>query len=208
MAITDLFRSKDSVFLDLLDRQAQATVDGWKALEAFVHTGEPGPAQRVRELEKEADELRRILIDELRKTFITPMDREDIFDLSLAIDDVMDYGMTTLEEIGLLEVEPDKFLKRMVGLVRRAGEEIHLAITRLQHNPTVASEHALRAKKRENQVEKCYREGIAELFSESYDLDHLLHALRLREVYRHVSNAADRVDSAADRIGNIVMKIT
>jgi len=108
----------------------------------------------------------------------------------------------------LLQVEPDKYLKRMIGLVRRSSEEIHLSMQRLQNNPSVAVEHALRAKKRENQVEKAYREGIAELFAESRDLEHLLRALRLREIYRHVSNAADRGDHAADAIGSIVMKIT
>lgn len=201
-------KSKDDVFIHLLTQQTSVTVEGWKALETYVHTGEPGAGRRVVELEKEADELRRVLVDELKKTFVTPMDREDIFDLSLAIDDVMDYALSTVEEIKLLEVTPDPYLKRMVGLVRRAGDELNLAMVRLQENPNVAAEHALRAKKRENQVEKVYREAIADLFAESRDLDQLIHALRMREVYRHVSNAADRGDNAADRIGTIVMKIT
>lgn len=208
MAISELFRSKDDIFIELLTKQAAITVDGWKAVEAFLHSGDEAAAKEVRTKEKEADETRRILVDELSKTFVTPMDREDIFDLSLAIDDVMDYALSTVEEIRLLRIEADSYLKRMVGLVRRAGEELHLAMVRLQRNPNVAAEHALRAKKRENQVEKTYREGIAELFRESSDLDHLLQALRLREVYRHVSNAADRGDNAADLIGSIVMKLT
>lgn len=207
MAISDIFRFKDDVFISLLTSQAEITVEGWKALEVYVLSGDRSAAQRVREIEKEADELRRILVDELTKTFITPIDREDIFDLSLAIDDVVDYALSTAEELIILQVRPDKYLKRMVSLVRRAGEEIHLAMVRLQNNPNIAVEHALRAKKRENQVEKTYREGIALLFANSNDLEQLIHGLRLREAYRHVSNAADRCDNAADRIGSIVMKI-
>lgn len=208
MTLKDVFRSKDDLFIRLLTAQTESTVQGWIALEEFLETDGQDAAQRVRDAEKEGDELRRVLVDELKKTFITPMDREDIFDLSLAIDDVMDYGLSTLEEVLLLEIEPDPYLARMVQLVRRSSEEINLAMTRLQRNPNVAQEHALRAKKRENQVEKVYREAIAQLFAESVDLDHLLHLLKLREVYRHVSNAADQGNEAADRIGTIVMKIT
>ncbi|MEA3336674.1 MAG: DUF47 family protein [Chloroflexota bacterium] len=208
MALKRIFRSKDDVFIKLLTEQTEITVAGWKALEDYFETRQESAAQKVRDSEKQADELRRVLVDELQKTFITPMDREDIFDLSLAIDDVMDYGFSTLEEIRILEIEPDQYLARMIQLVRRSCEELSLAMTRLQRNPNVAQEHALRAKKRENQVEKVYREAIAQLFAESVDLDHLLRTLRLREVYRHVSNAADQGNIAADRIGTIVMKIT
>ena len=70
-------------------------------------------AQAVRNLEKEADEVRRILIDELNHTFVTPIDREDIHALSRAIDDVLDYAYSTVDEMVILEVEPNDFLQRM-----------------------------------------------------------------------------------------------
>ena len=66
---------------------------------------------------------------------------------------------------------------------------------------------AQRAKALENRVEDVYREALAELFSDAKDIDHMLIILKTREVYRHLSNAADRGDEAANVIGDIVVKI-
>jgi len=146
------------------------------------------------------DEVRRILIDELNRSFITPIDREDIFALSLTIDDIIDYAM--------LEVESNSYLRRMVSLVREAAYEIYMGVVRLQDHPNVASDHAVRAKALENRVETVYREALAELFHGPTDIDHVMEMLKLREIYRHLSNAADRGDEAANVIGDIVVKMT
>ncbi|MGC4116177.1 MAG: hypothetical protein QM765_16690 [Myxococcales bacterium] len=72
----------------------------------------------------------------------------------------------------------------------------------------MANEHAIRAKQLENQVEKLYREATAQLFKEKVDsVDGVLHLLKLREVYRHMSNAADRADVAANIITDVNMKV-
>jgi len=171
------------------------------------NTGEE-VAKRVSKAEKEADEIRRILIDELNRTFVTPFDREDIFALSRAIDDVVDYGHTTVDEMLILDVKPNPYLRRMASLLREAAEEIYLAICRLEKHPNVANDHAVQAKALENRVERVYREAIAELFHGPEDLHHIMDMLKLRELYRHLSNAADRGDEAANVILNIVVKMT
>ena len=63
---------------------------------SYLETGNPQVAADLSLKEKEADEVRRILIDELNRTFVTPFDREDIFALSRSIDDVIDYADTTV----------------------------------------------------------------------------------------------------------------
>ena len=163
-------------------------------------------AARVRAAEKEADEVRRILIDELNRSFITPIDREDLFSLSRAIDDVLDYADTTVEEMVLLGVTPNPYLVRMVSLLRDAAEEINRGVQRLADRPSVANEHAVRAKALENRVESVYREAVGALFNGPRDLEHVVEMLKLREIYRHLSNAADRGDEAANIIGDIVVK--
>jgi uncharacterized protein Yka (UPF0111/DUF47 family) len=162
----------------------------------------------VVQAEKDADEVRRILIDDLNRTFVTPMDREDIFALSRTIDDVMDYAYSTVEEMQILDVEPNDFLRRMVSLLQDAVTELHLAMLRLKENPGVASEHASRAKALENRVESVYREAVADLFSGPGDVHHVMEMLKLREIYRHLSNCADRGDEAANVIHDIVVKMT
>jgi len=171
-------------------------------------TGEdPAAASNLNTKEKEADEARRILIDELNKTFITPFDREDIFALSRTIDDVLDYAYSTMTEMEILKVEPTPYMQRMASLLRDAAYELSMAVNRLEEHPGVSNDHAQRAKALENRVEDVYREALADLFSGVEDIKHVVKMLKLREVYRHLSNAADRGDEAANVIANIVVKI-
>jgi uncharacterized protein Yka (UPF0111/DUF47 family) len=64
----------------------------------------------------EIKEIRSVLIDDLHNTFITPIDREDIYNISNALFDMVDYGITTIEEMNILKVKPDEFIKEMISL--------------------------------------------------------------------------------------------
>jgi len=204
----EFFKPKQDKFLQLLIEQAETTLEGIQALDAYMKKRSDKHAGAVVQAEKDADEIRRILIDDLNRTFVTPFDREDIFALSRAIDDVMDYAYSTVEEMQILDVEPNSYLRRMVSLLENAANEIHLAMLRLKENPGVASEHASRAKALENRVERVYREAVADLFSGPDDIHHVMEMLKLREIYRHLSNCADRGDEAANVIHDIVVKTT
>lgn len=199
-------RKKTNRFIELLIKQAEHTSNGMNLLLQYVKNPDEALARQLTEAEKEADEVRRILIDELNRTFVTPIDREDIFALSLTIDDVLDYANTTVEEMEMLEIEPTQFLERLVSLLSQAAVEIHRAVMRLEDHPSVANDHAVRAKALENRMETVYREAISELFHLPRDVDHIVDMLKLREVYRHLSNAGDRGDAAANVIGDIVVK--
>jgi predicted phosphate transport protein (TIGR00153 family) len=199
-------RKSTNRFLELLIKQAEYAIEGMQTLLDYVKEPNETLAQEVTKYEKEADEVRRILIDELNRTFVTPFDREDIFALSLTIDDVLDYGNTTVEEMHMLDINPNKYIERMVSLLTDAAREIHMGVLRLEDHPNVANDHAVRAKALENRVETVYREAIADLFRMPRDIDHVVEMLKLREVYRHLSNAADRGDEAANVIGDIVVK--
>jgi len=208
MGLTDFLRPRQSNFFKLLLDQADKTREGLVALEEYMQTGDPKDAKRVTEIEKEADELRRILIDELNRTFVTPIDREDIFTLSRAIDDVIDYAHSTVDEMAIFGVQPNPFLKRMVAVLREAAEELYMAVKQMRDRPNLASEHAARAKVLENQAETIYREAIADLFKEPRSVEDLVYLLKMREIYRHMSNAADRGDETANIIGDIIVKMT
>jgi predicted phosphate transport protein (TIGR00153 family) len=212
MSIRDFFSPRQDNFVKLLLEQASITLEGMDLLKAYMDAEDPAVAQelhqKIMEREKEADEVRRILIDELLRTFITPIDREDIFALSRAIDDVIDYANTTVDEMEILNVEPTPYMRRIASLLRDAAYEIHLGVQRLRDHPGVSSDHAQRAKALENRVENVYREALADLFSGPQDVEHVVEMLKMREVYRHLSNAADRGDEAANVIADIVVKTT
>jgi len=202
------FKKREEIFHKLIQDQASHTYEGLILLVKYLETQDSEIAEQLALKEKEADEVRRILIDELNSTFVTPYDREDIFALSRSIDDVIDYADSTLSEMVVLKVKPTPFMQRMVSLLKDAAYEIYQGVQRLEKHPAVAIDHAQRAKALENRVEAVYREAIADLFSGPEDLHHVVEMLKMREVYRHLSNAADRGDEAANIISDIVVKKT
>ncbi len=201
-----LFKKRQNIFIKHMHDQAAATLAGMEALVVYFKDQSPESAAELTRKEKEADEYRRIMIYELNKTFITPFDREDLFALSRTVDDVLDYAFSTLEEVELLKVTPTSYMQRIAALLRDAANELLMAVDRLEDYPGVANEHAQRAKALENKVEMLYREGLAELFDGIEDTKHVMKVFKYREVYRHLSNAADRGDEAANVIASIVMK--
>jgi predicted phosphate transport protein (TIGR00153 family) len=202
-----IFKKRQNLFIKLIHDQAALTLEGLEALKAYMADQDPVAAATLVSKEKEADEARRILIYELNRTFVTPFDREDIFTLSRTIDDVLDYAYSTLTEMQVLKVEPTVFMQTMASLLRDAAYELLMAVNCFEDHTGLASEHAQRAKALENKVEDVYREALADLFSGAEDLKHVVKMMKLREVYRHLSNASDRGDEAANVIADIVVKI-
>lgn len=201
------FKKRQNIFIQLLHDQAALTLEGMEALMKYLATRDPAAAEVLTRKEKEADEVRRIFIDELNRTFITPFDREDLFALSRTIDDVLDYAYSTVSEMDILQVEPTTYMQRMASLLQEAANELLQAVDRIENHPRVSTEHAQRAKALENRVEGVYREALADLFRDVEDIQHVVRMMKLREVYRHLSNAADRGDEAANVIADIVVKI-
>lgn len=117
------------------------------------------------------------MIDELNQTFVTPFDREDIFALSLTVDDILDYAKSTVDELVMLKVPPNPYLERMITLLTDAAMEIYRGVLRLEDHPNVANDHAVRAKALENRVESVYREALADLFKDPKDLDDVMEIL-------------------------------
>lgn len=202
-----MFKKRKNVFVTLIHDQAKLTLEGLDALNNYLATQDPAASALLTAKEKEADETRRILIDDLNKTFVTPFDREDIFALSRTIDDVLDYAYSTVSELEILKVAPTPFMQQIAFLLRDAAHELSMAVDTLVEHPAVANDHAQRAKALENRVEGVYREALADLFSGAEDIPHVIKMLKLREIYRHLSNAADRGDEAANVIADIVVKI-
>jgi len=204
----NFMKPKRDNFMRYLTQQAELDVRGLEGLADYMADPLPQHAERVNTAEKEADEVRRMLVDDLNRTFVTPMDREDIYTLSRAVDDLLDYAHSTVDEMMVLGVEPNEHLATMARLLLDAAREIHLALQRLEEHPSVANEHARRAKRFENEMEKTYRQAIAELFAGPAEPANIVCMLKRREIYRHLSNAADRADEAANVISNVVVKIT
>ena len=199
-------KPKQSNFIQMLIQQGEYAVLSVEALQAYFKKQSDKKSTKARQIEKDADEVQRILVHELQETFVTPIDREDIFALSRAIDNFIDYVYDTVEELEIFEIEVSDAVSEIAVFLLEMANELHLALHRLLDHPGVAAEHARRVKSLENEVENAYRRNLAALFQGPEDIHHVMDMLKTREVLRHLSNAADQGDMAADVIMDIVVK--
>lgn len=204
-SIRALARSNDRRFVALLCEQADLTVRALQLLDNFVRApgGNDELFDQVKTVEREGDAKRRILIDELAHTYATPFDREDLFALSRAIDDILDAANETAIELSIYKIPPPEGMVEMARVLVEGAAHIRSACGELLDHPGVASEHAVRAKRSENRIDQLYHEAVGQLFDSSDDIGATLKA---REIYRHIKNSADRIDRAADEISVIVIK--
>ncbi len=191
-------------FYRLLLEQARMSEEGMKLLCDFVRAPTESIGNQVKQTEKEADELRRQLIEAINRTLVTPFDREDIFALSRSLDDMIDYANSTVEEMMLFQTPTNAHLVEMGVALFEGAREITAAVESLRHMPNGLQGHIIRAKKSENRMEHLYREALVELFK----VPDVVTIIKMREIYRHLSNAADRGDEAADILSDILVKNT
>lgn len=197
-----LFFRRRVDFYRLLHEQARKVEEGMKALVNYMREPSYVNGQSVLLLEEEADDLRANVAKELNNAFVTPIDREDIHELSSSIDDIVDYAKATVEEMMSFEVQSNAHLQLMAEGLSEAAVAIAQGVGCLAKNPQKATELMMYAKKRQNYVEHCYREAMVELFK----MENAVTILKTREIYRHMSSAARREDEAANIIGNILVK--
>jgi predicted phosphate transport protein (TIGR00153 family) len=200
-----LTRSNDRRFVELLSKQADLTVRALQVLEKFGREvdGNTELVDQLKDIEREGDAARRVLIDELLHTYATPFDREDLFALSRAIDDILDAANETAVELAMYRIGPPEGLNEIVKVLLEGARHVSAAVGELLDHPGVAAEHAVRAKRSENRIDSLYHQAVGRLFDSSAEMSQIL---KSREIYRHLKNSADRIDRAADEISVIVIK--
>ena len=153
--------------------------------------------------EHEADRVKASNLGVLSEAFSTPIDREDIHRAIMTLDDIVNYCKSTVVEMDVLGLAPDKHSLEMALHLREGADALARGFARLSTDPATAGNDAAAARKAERTVEKAYRRAIADLFQG----DDYLNMFKRRETYRHLSNAADRVADAAHSLDSIVVKL-
>jgi uncharacterized protein len=203
MWLKDMFSGgKQNRFFSLLQRHCALLCEATETLERYAQSGSPELSDRIDQIEKEADAVLTETIGALTDTFITPIDRQDIFNLAEAIDDMIDYVNNAAREIKLFQTGSTPAMCTMAGILSRAAHEIQAAAASLHRDGSDAQKHGFNASHAENEMEDFYRQTLAALFNES-DINRIL---KLREIYRHFSNSADQADAIGKLIGKIVVK--
>ena len=190
-------------FFTLLTEQCQHVAHTTGLLVEFMESGDPATGQQIRQDEHEADRIKVRNLHTLNEAFSTPIDREDLYRAIIDLDEVVNYCKTTVSEMDVLALAPDKHCLEMAMHIKLGADALALGYSRLAKSPAIAAGDADVARKAERKVEKAYRRAIAELFQG----DNYIHMLKRREIYRHLSNAADRMANCANTLHDIVVKM-
>lgn len=198
-----LFKSRTD-FYALLNRQANTTLDGMIALKDWIEAGAKDRCQTVRTLEHKADKEKLNLREKITDTLVTPLDREDIYDLSARMDDIINSTKSTVREIEALGFSPEDDTLLNMSLVLVAGtSDLVQSIKYLENDLDQATEYAQKARKKERKLEKLYRKAISELMKE----DDFKHILICREIYQTMLNTAQIIESVGENILHLLIKI-
>ncbi len=180
-----LMKSNDRRFVELLVQQAELAEEALRLLRDHGASPDPAKLQSVKEVERRGDGVRRVLVDELLHTYATPFDREDLFALSRAVDDILDAANETAIELSMYQIAPPESFAEMAGILADGARHIKDAVSELLDHPRIAAEHAVRAKRSENRMDAVYHRAVSQLFDSGYDMPVTLKA---RELYRHLKN--------------------
>ena len=198
-----LFR-KDFNFFEALSNHAAKVAEGVNALAGWAQTNDPSLAARVRQIEHEADDIQMQIENELGDVFATPIDREDIHQICTAMDHIINYAKNTVREIEIFNITCDEDMIKIIRIIQEGAIALKNCVRLLKSPSPEFFEHIELAIKSERIAEKFYREGLNNLFA----LDDFKEIFKRREVYRHLSNTADRIHEAANFISMIHVKYT
>ena len=216
MGIQDVIRwflPREDHFYDFLERQAMAAHEGAKALATFSTNGVSAEHARddVQRIEHEGDRIVHEMEEALAKTFVTPIDREDLQKLSAELDGVLDLTNGAIRACVLLGVdEPTEAMRKLIDFIVRCTEKIDRAIPMLRkhrYTEIVAVARELRAIEKEGDA--VYREALSELFHASSPRDSVVDArvlIREKTVLEDLENAIDQCDAIADTLANLAVK--
>jgi len=190
-------------FFGMLAEQCVQAAHTVGLLVEFMESHDPEIGKQIRQDEHEADRIKVRNIHALNESFSTPMDREDIYRAIMDLDEVVNYCKTTVSEMDLLGTQPDRHDLQMAVLLREGVAALVSGFSKLGKAPAAAAADADLARRAERRVEKLYRRALAELFQG----DDYINMFKRREIYRHLSNAADRMAHCANTLHDIVVKI-
>ena len=194
---------KKTNFFELLKEQSSYAVKSMTLLDEYCNTGKEELADIVILLEEEADEVRKTLIEQLNQTYITPIDREDLFHLSRLLDEIIDYLKTAVDEIHLFKITPNDDLKKITATMLEMMQHLFDAISKMEKDEERSKASAYQVKHLENVMDSLTKHAYATIF-ESDDFKMIF---KYTEIYKHLNHTADIADSAMDFLLDIFVKM-
>ena len=208
-------------FHAMLEEQADNLRATVAALVDYLQACDSTLAPPVHTLVDEGHALRDRNLAVLHRTFVTPIDREDIYTLVMTLDHILDYVKNTVREVEVLQVASDDWMRRMTAELDEGVASLALGLARFRAGRAEDVAQTVQAREAERRIEDLYRDALADMFQgEEYQtlttddeppsvracLDFVVARIKRREVYRHLSNAADRLARAGEALRDISIK--
>jgi hypothetical protein len=200
---------KEVCFFDYFEKHAAMTINACRAFLELTEGKKENIAEeaaRIKEIEHQADNLTHRCIEELNKTFITPIDRVDIHQLIKRLDDIIDSVDAATSRIALYElVEMRPEAQQLASVLLRAMMEIELALKGLRKIKNVESikEQLIAIHERENEGDAILRAALTRLFKEE---DRPIMVIKWKEIFERLEKATDRCEEVANIIEKIVIE--
>ena len=197
---------RDTTFFDLFAAQAVHLVTGANLLGEMLgadRSSRKEIGKRIADAEHEADDATHSIMRRLNQTFVTPFDRDDIYNLASSLDDCMDFMEEAADLIVLYKVdELPARVSDQVQVLQRAAELTAEAMPRLRSMDSL-SEYWVEVNRLENQADKIHRKLLAQLFEEVTDAIQLM---KVKEIVEKLEDAADAFEKVANTVETIALK--
>jgi len=194
-------------FFDLFEKSVANVAQAAKEFAAFLddYTNIPLRVARITELEHHGDAITHQIMEQLHRTFVTPLDREDIQLLTDRLDDMMDFIEDAANAMLLYRIEaPTARAREMAAVLVRITDELVIAVPRLRNRSKMRDilGHCVEINRLENEADSIVRFALAELF----DGTPLIDVIKWREIYEHLETAVDRGEDVANVLEAVVLK--
>lgn len=202
-----MFRKKD-IFFKTLEEMADVIVETVDAFATAVNGDLPDVAAFAKEMkvfEHKGDKFTHIIITELNKTFITPIEREDIMELIKKLDDVLDGIEASASRFEMYQItKADPFIRKFGECLRGCAQEIKSAIYLLTQKKLLSMEpHCVKLNELENEGDDLMREGVKHLFQNVKDPIELI---KHKELYERLEATTDSCEDVANTLQSIIMR--
>ena len=196
---------KEDQYFALFSQMSAKLQEGGTILVEMLRSGDEqydSLSKKLKHVEHECDELMHTVSTKLNKSFITPFDREDIYTLAVALDDVCDYMDAAARAVVMYNIhESDEYAIKLAEILKKMADEIRAAVDLLEHAKGMGP-HLLEIQRLEIEADDVYFKGTAELFKSA----DAVKIIRWKELYEILENGTDRCESVGNIIESIVLK--
>ena len=198
---------RDENFFDLFEQQVGHIVSASRVLEELTldYPTAQGKVQQIRDLEHAGDAITHEVVRRLNTTFVTPIDREDIYALASRLDDVLDLIDAVADRLLLYKIKnPTDGCLAMAKIIVKTAEETDRAVRCLRTLSPLYRKHSIEVNRLENEADRLLRDELAALFEGGTDA---IEVIKWKELYETMEAVTDRCEDVLNVIEGITLKM-